>query len=373
MHIAIVGCGQLSRMLALAGIPLGIQFSFIHDDEQQDTRCVDGLGTIVPLNKNWRDEQQAKQLYVALGKPDCITVEKEQVDSQLLILLQQYCHIYPNIEAVKACQHRLAERQLLQNLSIATAPYLYCASAAQAMKTLQLPMVVKSCLEGYDGKNQWVLKSITDVEEFDRLVNEGADKNPALADYIIEAWIPFETEVSLISVRSINGEIVHYPLTENSHEQGILKKSIVPATSLTAQHTQLAQTYMEKLLLTLDYVGVLAMECFVKGDELVVNELAPRVHNSGHWTQIGSITCQFENHVRAIAGLTLGSTRLMGAAGMINLIGTKKPPLDSLSDSSKLYWYNKLVRPNRKLGHINYLSDNLENLAQQMNAINIIE
>ncbi|MEW6982195.1 5-(carboxyamino)imidazole ribonucleotide synthase [Colwelliaceae bacterium 6471] len=370
MHIAIVGCGQLSRMLALAGIPLGIKFSFINDDDHQDTACVDGLGTVVALDENWRNDSSLEPLYQALGKLDCITIEKEQVDSELLVALQAHVKIYPNIEAIKACQHRLAEKKLLENLSIATAPYLHNVSAQLAMQKLNLPMVVKSCREGYDGKNQWQLKTTKDVEDFDLLLRESANNNPALEDYIVEAWVPFEKEVSLISVRSVNGEIAHYPLTENTHESGILKSSIAPARQLTDRQTQLAQAYMEKLLTSLDYVGVLAMECFIKGDELVVNELAPRVHNSGHWTQMGSVTCQFENHVRALCGQVLGSTELLGSAGMVNLIGTDKPPLEALSKSSKLYWYNKSVRPMRKLGHINFLAANQESLDRQMNELN---
>ncbi|MGB5445375.1 MAG: 5-(carboxyamino)imidazole ribonucleotide synthase [Psychromonas sp.] len=357
MRIAIVGCGQLSRMLALAGIPLGIKFSFINDAENQVTDCVDGLGTIVALPKNWQEELSINELYNALGKPDCITVEKEQVDVKLLQALQSYCAIYPNPDAIIACQDRHREKKLLNKLSIPTSPFVYSLSAQEALKTLQLPMVVKSCRDGYDGKNQWVLKTLQDVERFDSL---------NIQDYIIEAWIKFEREISLLSVRAKNGDIEHYALTENSHENGILKQSMAPAVELNNSLTQKARVYMESLLKELDYVGVLAMECFVVNDELMINELAPRVHNSGHWTQVGSVTCQFENHVRALTDLTLGSVRQLGSVGMINLIGTEKPPFASLSGSSKLYWYNKSVKPQRKLGHVNFIAENRIMLAEQM-------
>lgn len=358
MRIAILGCGQLSRMLALAGLPLGIKFSFINDTGEQATDCVDGLGLIVSLPQNWQSEQDINELYNALGKPDCITVEKEQVDVKLLQSLQPYCDIFPNPEAIIACQHRYREKKLLEKLSIPTSPFVYCVSAKEALNTLQLPMVIKSCSDGYDGKNQWVLKTMEDVEHFDSLT---------IQDYIIEAWIKFEREVSLVSVRAKNGDIQHYALTDNIHEKGILKQSIAPAIEQNNLLTTKAHAYMESLLTTLDYVGVMAMECFVINGELMINELAPRVHNSGHWTQVGSVTCQFENHIRAVSGLMIGSTKSLGTTGMINLIGTEKPPLESLSAFSTLHWYNKSVKPQRKLGHVNFFDKDRENLVRQMN------
>jgi 5-(carboxyamino)imidazole ribonucleotide synthase len=357
MRIAIIGCGQLSRMMALAGLPLGIKFSFINDTGAQTTDCVDGLGRIVSLPTNWQKEQNIHALYNLLGKPNCITVEKEQVDVKLLQALQKHCDIYPNPEAIIACQHRYLEKQLLEKLSIPTSPFTYSLSANETVKKLQLPMVAKSCSDGYDGKNQWVLKTSEDVINFDNL---------NIQDYIIEAWIKFEREISLVSVRAKNGDIEHYPLTDNVHESGLLKQSIAPAIDQNNTLTTQANAYMESLLTALDYVGVMAMECFVINGELMINELAPRVHNSGHWTQVGSVTCQFENHVRALTGLQLGSTKTLGTTGMINLIGTEKPPFESLSALSKLHWYNKSVKPLRKLGHVNFFDKDRESLVQQM-------
>jgi 5-(carboxyamino)imidazole ribonucleotide synthase len=358
MRIAIVGCGQLSRMLALAGLPLGIKFSFIKDTEQQLSDCVDGLGTVVSLPRNWHQIADINALYIALGKPDCITVEKEQVDVKLLQAFQPYCHVFPNPEAIIACQNRHYEKQLLEKLAIPTSPFVYSLSANETLRTLPLPLVVKSCRDGYDGKNQWVLKTAEDVQHFDSL---------NIQDYIIEKWIKFEREISLVSVRAKNGDVAHYPLTDNTHEKGILKQSTAPALELNHTLTLQAHAYMESLLTELDYVGVMAMECFVINDQLMINELAPRVHNSGHWTQVGSVTCQFENHIRALTGLVLGSTKLLGHVGMINLIGTEKPPFESLSASSKLYWYNKSVQAQRKLGHVNFLASDKEELSRQMN------
>ncbi|WP_369433810.1 5-(carboxyamino)imidazole ribonucleotide synthase [Psychromonas sp. MME1] len=362
MRIAIVGCGQLSRMMALAGLPLGIKFSFIHDDLSQSLSCVEGLGVVKELpaatkGSDGYDRQKIEQLYKALGEPDCISVEKEQVDPALLQALAEFCPIYPGIAAIKACQHRAKEKQLLADLAIPTSPFFYNSRVLEAGQVLGYPVMVKSCREGYDGKNQWLIKNEDEANAFDKLTIE---------DYIIEAFVAFDKEISLLSVRSQSGQIKHYSLTDNEHERGMLKRSYAPAMDISNAMEQQAQQYMEMLLNKLDYVGVMAIEFFVVGDKLMVNELAPRVHNSGHWTQLGTLTCQFENHIRALAGLSLGSTQQIGAAGMVNLIGTAKPPFDALTENAKLYWYNKTVKANRKLGHVNFIAENQAIVKQQI-------
>ena len=364
MRIAIIGCGQLSRMLALAGIPSGVKFSFIHDDRNQNRDCVEGLGLIefAPYKKEVDgsliyDAQEIKKLYEALGNPDCITVEKEQVDLELVKALAPLCAIYPSVAAIEAYQHRGKEKALLTSLAIPTSDYFYNTSAAEAIKTLGLPAMVKSCTEGYDGKNQWLIKSEADAIEFDLLNIE---------DYIIEAFVNFDKEVSQISVRAQDGQIKHYPLTDNVHVKGMLTQSIAPAVDMTDSHVSTAQQYMESLLNEVEYVGVMAMECFVIGDKLKINELAPRVHNSGHWTQLGSTTCQFENHIRALANFTLGSTEQISITGMLNLVGNERPAFDKIAENAKLHWYNKSVKPNRKLGHINFIGEDHDSIIKQM-------
>ena len=354
MRVAIVGCGQLSRMLALAGIPLGIQFSFINDNGAPDTVCVDGLGIVA----SWRQGDSVAALYEQLGRPQCVTVEKEQLDVELLIALEKHCPVYPNPLAVSACQNRHREKQLLEQLGIPASPYTFGQSAKETLASLALPVVAKSCSEGYDGKNQWVIRTEQDAQDFDEVAKQD--------DYIIEQWIPFEREVSQVSVRGIDGDIRHYPLAENQHTSGILTRTIAPAPDVNPALIVQAQDYMQRLLEELEYVGVLAMECFVTPKQLLVNELAPRVHNSGHWTQSGSLTSQFENHVRAVAGLPLGSTQAHGVAGMINLIGAAHPPLQSMSERCTVHWYNKSVRAGRKLGHVNFVAESLDGLQQDM-------
>ncbi|WP_413699401.1 5-(carboxyamino)imidazole ribonucleotide synthase [Psychromonas sp. KJ10-10] len=367
MRIAIVGCGQLSRMMALAGIPLGLKFSFIHDDKTQTRDCVQGLGIIEytpskEADTNSYAKQAIADLYQALGEPDCISVEKEQVDVTLLQALAGFCPIYPGVDAIKACQHRGAEKQLLTRLNIPTSPYVYNETAIKAVEVLGYPVMAKSCTEGYDGKNQWVIKNADDAIKFDAL---------RLTDYIIEGFIEFDKEISLVSTRGQSGEIAHYSLTDNYHEKGILIHSISPAVNISDDLQAQAMRYMESLLNELDYVGTLAIEFFVVGERLMVNELAPRVHNSGHWTQLGGITCQFENHVRAIAGLPLGSTEQISITGMFNLIGTEKPPFEVLTANSKLHWYNKVSKAKRKLGHINLIAPTLPLLEQQIAQLNL--
>ena len=362
MRIAIVGCGQLSSMMALAGLPLGIKFSFIQDDINQSISCVEGLGLIQQSPKKDKDTKDydakdIKQLYHDLGKPDCITVEKEQVDLALLKALTVLCSIYPSVDAISLCQHRGREKQLLANLNIPTSPYFLNKSALETAGKLGYPLVVKSCTEGYDGKNKWRFNNSSDAKHFDEL---------NVQEYIIEAFVPFDKEISLISVRSKQGYIEHYSLTDNVHEKGILTRSIAPAVNISDKLRLKAQAYMESLLNKLDYVGVMAMECFVIGEQLMINELAPRVHNSGHWTQLGSITCQFENHIRAIAGIQLGSTQQISPTGMLNIIGIEKPSFELLAENTKLYWYNKSVKPLRKLGHINFIGKNHKIVSQQM-------
>lgn len=358
MHIAIVGCGQLARMLALAGIPMGLKFSFVKDKPDSDTSPINGLGNIVP----WSPDTPVAQLYEALGRPDVVTIEKEQLDAGLLKALQPFCSVFPNADAVAQCQHRHTQKQLLSRLDIAAAPFVYGQSLRVSVDRLGLPVVVKSCREGYDGKNQWTLKSEADVAQLEQHFAQLGDEQ----DYIVEQWIPFERELSLVSARSAEGEVTHYCLTENHHVNGMLRESIAPAPKLDANLQAQAQQSMQRLFDELDYVGVLAMECFVVDSTLLVNELAPRVHNSGHWTQQGSATCQFENHLRAITGTVLGNTASIGVTGMINLVGTAKPSLKSLDYGVSLHWYDKAVKPGRKLGHLLYNHPDLANVQEYL-------
>jgi 5-(carboxyamino)imidazole ribonucleotide synthase len=357
-----MGCGQLARMMALAGKNMGIRFSLVAlGDESPE--CVEGLGAIV----SWQQEDlDAQALYDAMGRPDVVTVERENISVELLRALQSCCPVHPNPDAVSHCQNRLRERRLLRSLAIETAPFAEAytvAQVAEAIEKLGLPVVVKHASAGYDGRNQWRIRSEDDLAAFSE--EQGDD------EWLVEQWIRFDNEVSLIAVRSASGEVAVYPPTLNTHQDGILIRSLVPAPGLSGEQASVADRYIRKLLDAMDYVGVLTMECFVVGDRVLVNELAPRVHNSGHWTQQGDVTSQFENHLRAILGLPLGSTSLRGYAGIVNILG--KPPgaacFAALAGNASLHWYDKQPRPGRKLGHVAVSGAELESVVAHLDRV----
>ncbi|MCO7222699.1 5-(carboxyamino)imidazole ribonucleotide synthase [Pleionea sp. CnH1-48] len=358
MRVAVLGSGQLARMLALEGIPLGIEFSFLAEEKGvTDTRCVDGLGHIA----YWEENMTGEQLFEALKKPDVVTFEKEQIEIAPYKDLENYTQIAPSFSALAYCQNRNAEKTLLNKLNIPNASFFFADNWDDfkvGFDKLQLPVVVKSVTDGYDGKAQWRVKKPEDIDD--------VPKSAVAGGVIVEEFISFIKEVSVVGVRDRQGNKKFYPLAENTHDNGILVRSSVPAEAVDEALVQKAASYMERLLDEMEYVGVLAMECFVTEQDILVNELAPRVHNSGHWTQNGAVTSQFENHLRAITGLPLGSTEVHGFAGMINLLGPTEPAHISLTDRSTLHWYNKVVKPGRKQGHVNFVAKSRDDLNRAM-------
>ena len=348
-RIGIIGGGQLARMMALAGWHMGVEFSFLAS-EGESTRCVEGLGKVVVLSPG----QSPQQLYAALGEPDVITVERERVDLELLRGFTPLCAVHPNPDAVEACGDRFKEKQLLDSVRLPSAPYRITESAqqvAEAARTLGLPVVVKNPTEGYDGKQQWHLYDEAQLRAF-------IAENPP-GQWLVESRIQFEREVSMVAARSANGDIEIYPPTENRHHNGILLASVAPAAEMPATLMADCEAYIRTLLAAMDYVGVAAMECFVTAEGLLINELAPRVHNSGHWTMLGEATSQFENHLRAILGMTLGTTSTARFHGMVNILGEydREQALGGLSANTALHDYNKTPAPLRKRGHINVAAD----------------
>jgi len=342
VSVAIIGSGQLARMMALDGIPMGLSFSFLAESGE-DTRCVDSLGPVVLRDAT----DSAETLFQKLGSPKVVTVEKEHVDVPMLKGLAAHCPVHPNPEALTQFKNRRVEKEFLQSLNIPIAPFKAIGSAQDArdaLAALNQPIFLKSEEEGYDGYNQH------------RLTDQTAEQVIAELSFpshwVAEAFIPFEREVSFLAARSTTGEIIFYPAVENYHRNGTLLTSIAPAPELSDAQRDLGRQYLGDILKALDYVGLICMECFVHGDELLVNEIAPRVHNSGHWTSKGALTSQFENHVRAVSGLPLGSTQTHGLSGMLNLLGVA-PTVDQVSDESTfLTLYGKTVRAKRKLGHV---------------------
>ncbi len=355
-HIAIIGSGQLARMMAQDGIPMGLRFSFVAE-AKEDTVCVDTLGPVIILEPG----MSADVLYEALGKPDVITVEKEHVDIDLLKALQARCPVHPNPDALEKFKNRRVEKEFLQSQNIPIAPFKTVRTETDlqnAVAELAKPVFLKTEEEGYDGYNQYKITEDNQVEVMAKIQYPG--------EWVAEAGIPFEREVSFIAARSVDGDIVYYPPAENYHDQGTLLTSIVPAEGMSEAMIKTGQGYLQTMLTHLDYVGVMCVECFVWGDKLLVNEIAPRVHNSGHWTSKGALTSQFENHVRAVGGLALGSTKTSGISGMLNLLGVVLTAEQTSDATTFLTLYGKSVRPRRKLGHVTINASSYEDATQRL-------
>ncbi len=353
MKMGVLGAGQLGRMLALAGYSLGFRFRFF------DTTPDAPAGQLAPLQVGRYDDEGAL-LEFAQGL-DVITYEFENVPVEAVKFLEKHVPVYPPAKALEFSQDRLTEKSLFRTLNI-TVPDFYEVNTLedlqQALSHTNQMGVLKTRRMGYDGKGQAVIRSEADaVAAWQELQGQAL---------ILESFVPFEREVSIISVRTQKGEIKVYPLVENHHRDGMLRKSIASAPNLSSELQQQAETYAWRILEELEYVGVLAIEFFVKDNELTTNEMAPRVHNSGHWTIEGALTSQFENHIRAVTGLPLGSTQLRSPSTMLNLIGVQPDFSEVLStENVHLHWYGKQVRPGRKVGHITVIGKSSQEVQRQ--------
>ncbi len=339
-RIGVIGGGQLGQMLALAGVPLGLQCHFLDASESAPAARV-GV-----VERGALDD--AKAIAALARTSNVLTFDWENVPASALEGLRGV-HVRPSPRALSMAQDRLIEKRLFARLGIpvaAHAPVDSLDDLREAMQSVGPRGILKTRRLGYDGKGQVQIRRPWDLEPaWHRLRG---------VPLIYERWVPFSSEVSLIAARSAAGEVAFYPLARNVHRDGILHYSVAPLENPLLQRQ--ARRHMSKLLLALRYVGVLALECFVVDGRLIANEMAPRVHNSGHWTIEGCSTSQFENHLRAICGWPLGSTRPRGHAAMVNLIG-RMPERDELlrvADAS-LHDYGKSPRPGRKLGHCTVL------------------
>jgi 5-(carboxyamino)imidazole ribonucleotide synthase len=351
MKIGILGGGQLARMLALAGLPLGCEFAIFSPDRQS---CAAPLGR--QMRADYDDEVALSRL---AAWSDVITFEFENIPAQALQFLTRHAVVRPGVEALRLAQDRLLEKQLFTQLGIPCAPFQPADSLAdlhQAAQSVGLPAVLKTRRQGYDGRGQVVLHHIDEFAPAWQLLGG----QPA----ILEGLVAFDRELSVFAVRAVTGETIFYSISENIHHDGILRLAVSrpddPAQKQAEQHA-------DRLLKHLDYVGVLALEFFQVGDQLLANEYAPRVHNSGHWTIEGAATSQFENHLRAITGLSLGSTALNGVAATINLIGSIPDNTEILRNyNAHLHLYGKTCKPGRKVGHITLCADSMQQLQLQL-------
>ena len=354
-RIGILGGGQLGRMLALAGYPLGLRFRVMDPSPQAPA------GHVAELFCGAYDDLTALDRFAA--DLAAVTYEFENVPVQTARLLSKTVAVYPPPQALETAQDRLNEKTLFQKLGIETPPFAPVVSLDElqaAVAYIGLPAVLKTRWLGYDGKGQAVLRAPDDVERAHQALRG--------SDLILEGFVPFQRELSILGVRGKSGEAVFYPLVENHHRDGILRLSLAPATRTTLQ--QRAEQICTDVMRALDYVGVLAIEFFEFNGKLLANEMAPRVHNSGHWTIEGAGTSQFENHIRAVAGLPLGSTQCRGFSAMVNLIGAL-PDLQRVLEIPRVHahYYGKSAAPGRKLGHLNILAESETARAETLRAL----
>ena len=359
LRVGVLGAGQLGRMLALAGVPLGCTFVFIDPAEQSPAAA---LGEQIVCNYTDPVGQ------AALAECSVVTYEFESVPVAAVEALAARVPVFPPPKALAVAQDRLLEKTCFRELGIATAPFeaVDCeADLAAAVAKLGCPAVLKTRRLGYDGKGQFVLRSADDVSAAWAAVGG--------ASSILEGFVRFERELSLLAVRSKHGDVAFYPLVQNHHREGILRKTVSPAPHVSPELQRSAEAYASKLLARLDYVGVLALELFQVADALVANEIAPRVHNSGHFTIEGSRTSQFENHLRAILGLPLGDASALGPSCMLNLVGSLPESASVLAvPDAHLHLYGKSPRPGRKVGHLTVRAESepeLESRVQKLLAI----
>lgn len=344
MKVLVLGAGQLARMMALASKPLNID---VRAYDVGSSQVVDPLSPSVTFG----------DLKAGIEFADTITAEFEHISYDVLALCEASGKLFPSSQSIKTGGDRRLEKNLLEKSNVNNATHKVVSTKAEfddAINTLSFPLIFKSALAGYDGKGQWRLKNTTQAEaiwqDIDVFIKE--DTSGQKQAVVVEQMVPFDRELSMVGVRGKNGETQSYPLTENHHTNGVLSVSL--ATNEHQALQEQASLAFDKIANELDYVGVLAIEFFQVGDSLLVNEIAPRVHNSGHWTQQGADTCQFENHMRAVCQLPLGSTALVRPSAMVNVLGVDSVPNSILSiPSVTMHWYGKSKRAGRKMGHIN--------------------
>ena len=362
LTVGILGGGQLARMMVLAGAPLGLRF------ELYDPAADACSGPLAPLTVGAFDDRQALADFAA--KVDVVTFDFENVPADSAQFLADRVPVYPPPAALAVAQDRLSEKTLFQQLGIPLPAFADIRSrdelAAKAAE-FGLPCILKTRRLGYDGKGQFRLRSEADIDAAWDALGAQVERT----GLILEGFVAFQREVSVVAVRGRDGSFEAWPITGNWHVDGVLSASVAPAV-LSAAEQQAAIGYARCVAEHLQYVGVFALELFCRDGELLANEMAPRVHNSGHWTIEGSETSQFENHLRAVLGLPLGSTHMLGHACMLNWLGRMPDPLPVLAQASG-HWhdYGKESREGRKVGHATLRDDDAAALADALDQVGL--
>ncbi len=360
-QVLVLGAGQLARMMSLSGAPLNIDISAFDVGSEH---------IVHPLTKN----VIGHGLNNAIASADVITAEFEHIPHSILDICEQSGKFLPSTQAIKAGGDRRIEKKLLDDASVANAKYAIINTRADfdaAIEYVGIPMVLKTALGGYDGKGQWRLTDSNQIDSLWNKISASLEATPEQA-VVAEEFVGFDREVSLVGARRANGEIAIYPLAENVHVGGVLSLSIaIDEPELQAQAAQMFSAVANEL----DYVGILAIEFFDVQGKLLVNEIAPRVHNSGHWTQQGAEVCQFENHLRAVCNLPLGSTQAIRHTAMVNILGQDSLPESVLAmPQCHVHWYGKEKRPGRKMGHINVCAQSKDELKRNLTElVNVLD
>ncbi len=358
--VGILGGGQLARMMALSGAPLGLRFRVL--DNVADA-CA---GQFAPMVVGDYTDEAALAEFAS--HVDVATFDFENVPAESAKWLCERVPVFPNPRALAVAQDRLAEKTLFRELGIPVPDFADIATRAAldaAVARLGTPCILKTRRLGYDGKGQFRIKSAADIDA----AWEALGAQASTVGLILEGFVHFQRELSVVAVRGRDGEFRAWPLTENWHVDGVLSASLAPA-AVDAAMQDTALDYARKLAEALDYVGVFALELFCRDGELLANELAPRVHNSGHWTIEGSETSQFQNHLRAVLGLPLGDTRMVGLACMLNWIGAM-PDANAVLREAGGHWhdYGKSPRAGRKVGHATLRADSAADLAAALQRV----
>ena len=360
--VGILGGGQLARMLALSGAPLGLRFRVL------DTVADACAGQFAPLTVG--DYRDGAALAEFASQVDVATFDFENVPAESAQWLSERVPVFPNPRALSIAQDRLAEKTLFRELGIPVPAFADVPDRAAldaAIASIGTPCILKTRRLGYDGKGQFRIRSSADVDAAWEVLGAQA----ANVGLILEAFVPFEREFSVVAVRGRDGEFRTWPLTENWHVDGVLSVSLAPVRVDDAL-AQSAVAHARVLAESLDYVGVFALELFCRDGVLLANELAPRVHNSGHWTIEGSETSQFQNHLRAVLGLPLGDTRMLGHACMLNWVGAM-PDAHAVLREPGGHWhdYGKESRAGRKVGHATLRADSIGELADALERVGV--
>jgi len=350
LRVGILGGGQLGRMLAIAGYQLGVEFRFF------DPNAGAPVGQIGELIAADYADRAALERF--LEGVDVVTYEFESIPISTVDFVAQRVPVFPPLKALEVAQDRLLEKNLFRSLEIPTPSFVAVDSLDDlkaAAGEIGLPLVLKTRRMGYDGKGQVVIRDPEAIESAWRKLSG--------APLIVEAFVYFQHEVSVIGVRDSEGREVFYPPIENVHREGVLRKSTAPAPSTTPEVAAIALEYCRRVMDRLDYVGVVALELFAVDGGLLANEMAPRVHNSGHWTIEGAETSQFENHLRAVLSLPLGVTTLRGRSVMYNILG-HIPPRERVMavEGAHLHLYGKAPTEKRKVGHATLVAQSLGGL-----------